>query len=153
MDANKKRNKVLWWVCFAAYLLLLAYILFYASSFGREEHAEYRYNLTLFHEIGRYWNFGLRTGSWRLFLWNVIGNIGVFVPLGIFLPKIFTKCKNGFLTVLLSLELSLCVEIIQLMTRVGSFDVDDLLLNTVGSLCGFLFIMIYDWARKKCSEK
>lgn len=153
MDVNKKRNKVLWWVCFAAYLLLLAYIVFYASSFGREEHKEYRYNLTLFHEIGRYWNFGLRTGSWRLFLWNVVGNICVFVPFGIFLPKLFKRCKNGFFTILLSFELSLCVEIIQLVTRVGSFDVDDLLLNTVGGLCGFLFITIYDRVWKRCSAK
>lgn len=142
MAVNKKKNNLLWWVCLLAYLLLMGYILFYASFFGREEHADYRYNLTLFQEIGRYYYLGIRTGSWNLFFMNVIGNICVFIPFGILLPKLFVRCKNIFLTVLLSFELSLCVEIIQLVTKVGSFDVDDLLLNTMGGLCGFLIYTI-----------
>ena len=153
MAANKKDNKLAMWVCFLAYLLLLGYAVFFSSGFGREEHAEYRYNLTLFQEIGRYYYFGLRTGSWRLFLRNVVGNICVFIPFGIFLPRLFTRCKNGFLTILLSLELSLSVELIQLVTKVGSFDVDDLLLNTIGSLCGFLFITIYDKRRHQKAKR
>ena len=153
MAANKKKNKLLWWVCFLAYILLLVYIVFYATSFGREEHAEYRYNLTLFQEIGRYYYFGIRTGSWRLFLWNVVGNVCVFVPLGIFLPILFARCRNGLLTVLLTLELSLSVEFIQLVTKVGSFDVDDLLLNTIGGLCGFIFITIYDKCRRRVRKR
>lgn len=147
MAANKKKGNVFMWVCFLAYLLLLGYVLFYASFFGREEHAEYRYNITLFQEIGRYYHLGMRTGSWNLFFLNVLGNICVFIPLGMFLPKLFRNCKNMFFTVLLSFELSLCVEIVQLMTRVGSFDVDDLLLNTIGGLCGFLLVTIYGWMR------
>lgn len=143
MDVNKKKGNGVWWVCFLAYLLLLGYILFYASFLGREEHQEYRYNLTLFQEIGRYYYLGMRTGSWYLFFWNVIGNICVFIPFGMFLPKLFVKCKNVLLTMLFSFELSFCVEIIQLVTRVGSFDVDDLLLNTIGGLVGFLLITIY----------
>lgn len=39
---------------------------------------------------------------------------------------------------LYSFELSLLVETIQLVTKVGSFDVDDLLLNTIGGVCGYL---------------
>ena len=148
MDVNKKKSNGVWWVCFLAYLLLLAYLLFYASFLGREEHEEYRYNLTLFQEIGRYYHLGIRTGSWYLFFWNVIGNICVFVPFGVFLPKLFVKCKNIFLTILFSFEVSLCVEIVQLVTKVGSFDVDDLLLNTLGGLVGFLLITLYTWLQK-----
>ena len=91
---------------------------------------------------------GIRTGSWYLFFWNVIGNICVFVPFGVFLPKLFVKCKNIFLTILFSFEVSLCVEIVQLVTKVGSFDVDDLLLNTLGGLVGFLLITLYTWLQK-----
>ena len=130
-------------------LIFFPIVLFFASFFGREEHAEYRYNLTLFQEIKRYYYFGLRTGSWWLFLWNVVGNICVFIPFGIFLPKLFTRCKNGVLTILLSLELSLSVEFIQLVTKVGSFDVDDLLLNTLGGVIGFLGITIYNKRRQR----
>lgn len=153
MDANKKRN-LFWWVCFLAYLLLLGYVVFYSSFFGRAEHLDYRYNLTLFQEIGRYYNWGMRTGNWNLFYLNVMGNVCVFIPWGIFLPKLFTKCKNPLLTILFSFELSFCVELIQLVTKVGSFDVDDLLLNTIGGLCGFLIYTIYRWIKRLvCKQK
>lgn len=143
MAANKKKNSLVTWVCFVAYLLLLGYVLFYGSQFGREDHAEYRYNLTLFQEIGRYYSIGVRTGSWNLFWLNVIGNICVFIPLGVFLPKLFTRCRNLFFVIVLSLELSLVVEVVQLVTRVGSFDVDDLLLNTIGGILGYIIYKVF----------
>lgn len=42
------------------------------------------------------------------------------------------------MTVLYSFELSLLVELLQLVFKVGSFDVDDLFLNTIGGLLGYL---------------
>lgn len=139
------------WVCFVAYLLFLSYLLFFSTYFGRTEYGEgeYRYNLTLFQEIGRYWHYGRRTGSWYLFLMNVCGNIGVFVPVGIFLPALFERCKNVFLTILVCLEISLLAEVVQLVSRVGSFDVDDLLLNTIGGVVGYLIF----WMVTKCHSK
>ncbi len=138
MDANKKENRLAMWVCFIAYLLLLGYVVFVSSGFGRVEHDEYRYNLTLFQEIGRYVGVGARTGNWTLFRFNVIGNICVFVPLGMFLPKLFQKCRKFLAVAVLSLEISLAIEVTQLLTRIGSFDVDDLLLNTLGGILGYL---------------
>ena len=144
---NMKRN-LLKWVCFLAYLLFLSYLLFYSVGFDRVEHENYRYNLILFQEIGRYYYFGMRTGRWMLFVMNVIGNIVVFMPIGMFLPSLFSRCKNVLLTAVVSLELSLCVEVIQLITRVGSFDVDDLLLNTLGGICGAVIYTIYSWWKR-----
>ncbi len=137
MAANKKMNQTAMWVCFVAYLLLLGYVVFFSTGFGREEHADYRYNLTLFQEIGRYYNVGIRTGSWNLFWLNVMGNVCVFVPFGAFLPALFAKCQKLVLVLLFSLEFSLAVELVQLVTKVGSFDVDDLLLNTIGGMLGY----------------
>lgn len=146
MAANKKRT--LWkWVCFGAYLLFLGYMLFYSALLGREVHSNYRYNLVLFQEIGRYYRLGIQRGSWNLFILNVIGNIMVFMPLGAFLPMLFKRCRNLFFTMILSMEVSLVVELIQLMTKVGSFDVDDLLLNTLGGVCGFLVYMLWRFVR------
>ena len=68
-----------------------------------------------------------------------------FIPFGFFLPLVFRRCKNVFLTVLLGFEASLLAEILQLVTKVGSFDVDDLLLNTMGTLAGYLFFAIAYW--------
>lgn len=155
MAANKKDNKLAMWVCFIAYLLLLGYAVFFSSGFGREEHADYRYNLTLFQEIGRYYSYGMRTGSWRLFWWNVVGNVCVFVPFGAFLPALFAKCKRLFSVLLFTLELSFVVEIVQLVTKIGSFDVDDLLLNTLGGILGYFVykIMAAKNANKRKKKK
>lgn len=155
MAANKKDNKLAMWVCFLAYLLLLGYAVFFSSGFGREEHADYRYNLTLFQEIGRYYSYGMRTGSWRLFWWNVVGNVCVFVPFGAFLPALFAKCKRLFSVLLFTLELSFVVEIVQLVTKIGSFDVDDLLLNTLGGILGYFVykIMAAKNANKRKKKK
>ena len=143
MAADKKKRILLKWVCFLAYLLFLSYLLFYSAGFDRVEHEEYRYNLTMFQEIMRYYDYGMRTGNWKLFVLNVIGNIVVFMPIGMFLPSLFSRCRNLFFTAILGFEISLCVEVVQLVTKVGSFDVDDLLLNTLGGICGYLVYMIY----------
>ncbi|MBQ6843564.1 MAG: VanZ family protein [Agathobacter sp.] len=148
MAANKKKRNLLKWVCFLAYLLFLGYLLFYSSGFDRVEHEEYRYNITMFQEIMRYYNLGMRTGNWTLFVMNVIGNIVVFMPIGMFLPSLFSRCRNIFFTTILTLEISLCVELVQLLTKVGSFDVDDLLLNTIGGICGYIVYMLYLITRK-----
>ena len=41
------------------------------------------------------------------------------------------------------------VEVMQLLTKVGSFDVDDILLNTVGGVLGFLIYMTGDLIRRR----
>ena len=137
MDVNKNKNKLLIKIAFAVYLLFLAYVLFFAEAFGRQGETDgYRYNLTLFHEIARYIRIG-KNGGWEQFMVNIIGNILAFVPFGFFAPLTIQRCRHVILTAMLSFELSLLVEILQLITKVGSFDVDDLFLNTVGGIIGF----------------
>ena len=46
--------------------------------------------------------------------------------------------RDRFHTVLFSCEFSLLVELTQLIARTGSFDVDDLILNTFGGLIGYI---------------
>lgn len=148
MAVNKKNNLGIW-TAFLIYVMLLCYVLFFGGILGRTEHSgEYRYNLTLFQEIGRYYGIGIRFGKWWLFIFNVIGNIAVFVPFGIFIPTLFSRCKNIFLTVMLTLQLTLTVELIQLITQVGSFDVDDILLNTMGGFCGYIIWFIFQIIKK-----
>lgn len=148
MAANKNDNLGIW-TAFLIYVMFLGYVLFFGSILGRTEHSgEYRYNLTLFQEIGRYYGIGIRFGKWRLFIWNVIGNIAVFIPFGIFLPTLFSRCKNICLTVILTFHMTLTVELIQLVTQVGSFDVDDILLNTIGGLCGYIIWFLFRIMKK-----
>ena len=52
---------------------------------------------------------------------------------------ILAKKTNRFLTILLlSFALSLLIENTQLIFKVGSFDVDDLFLNSIGGILGYL---------------
>ena len=69
---------------------------------------------------------------------NILGNIIGFVPLGILLPILFAKLQRAGRTIGAVFLVSLSFETIQLMTDLGVFDVDDLLLNTIGGAIGYL---------------
>lgn len=136
-------------ILFVAYLILLFYFLFFAEGMGRmDTGAKYRYNLTLFREIKRFYEYRDILGYQAFFI-NVFGNILAFLPYGLLLPTLFTKCQNGFLVTLFSFELSLLVELAQLGFKIGSFDVDDLLLNTIGGCIGYLIYYILDGRKKR----
>ena len=68
---------------------------------------------------------------------QVVGNFIMLLPLGIYLPLLYNRLNNFFLVLLLSLLVSLTIELLQLATRFRSADVDDVILNTTGSLLGF----------------
>ena len=75
----------------------------------------------------------------------IVGNVAAFMPFGFFLPVFSRRCRHFFNTVFYTLELSLAVELIQLVTKVGSFDVDDLILNTLGGAMGFFVYHTACW--------
>lgn len=122
---------------FCLYLLVLIYLMFFAEEWGRTMlEGEYRYNLVPFQEIRRYFRYRKQIGIWFVF-WNLAGNVIGFVPFGALLPVLREK-KMGFWKVfLLSFELTLFIEISQLILRVGSCDVDDMILNTLGGCIGY----------------
>lgn len=123
---------------FTAYLIVLCYFLFVAERLGRTfADRVYHYNLMPLKEIRRFWEHRHTLGFWSVFL-NLAGNVLAFLPFGVFLPRLFEKCRHFFLTMIFCFEFSLCVEIIQLVWKVGSFDVDDILLNTLGGVAGYL---------------
>ena len=76
--------------------------------------------------------------GWRAVFLNIVGNMAAFMPFGFFLPEIWSRVDRWYTTTLLGAVFSLCIETTQLVFRVGSFDVDDLLLNTIGALAGYL---------------
>ena len=131
-------------VLFVLYVLLLIYFLFFSEGYGRiaEEERIYRYNLKPFVENRE--QVGLSA-----FFMNIFGNVIGFIPLGFILPVISRRCRSGFLIVLSGFSLSLCVETIQLVTRVGCFDVDDLILNTAGAAAGYVLFAVCNYLRRR----
>lgn len=130
---------------FVFYVVLLCYYMFFAEDFGRGEHlVTYRYNLEPFVEIKRFVSYWRTVGlGWALI--NVLGNVACFVPFGFFLPIVFSSLHLKCIRVIASGYLiSLFVETMQLVFRIGVFDVDDLILNTAGVIVGYsLFLMVH----------
>lgn len=158
MIRHTTKHQKMGWVLFLMYLALLVYFLFFAESFGRTDPKTrgYSYNLVPFKEISRFWIYREKLGI-RAMMLNIVGNIVAFMPCGFFLPIVSRRSKKWYNTVIISFMFSLFVETIQLISRVGSFDVDDLLLNTAGGILGFvLYCSVQQmriWRRKYAKRK
>ena len=144
-----RRYRILGKVMFVLYIAFLVYFLCFAEWYGRTEPSEgYRYNLVLFKEIMRFIEYREELGVFAVFA-NLFGKILIFVPYGFFISMASTS-RGFFQTLFYSFALSLGVEIFQLFARVGSFDVDDLLLNTLGGVLGYILFLICNIIRRKC---
>ena len=95
------------------------------------------------------------TSTWNFILLsiaNLSGNIILFIPMGIFLPSIFKKQKKLLTFVISIFLIILAVELIQLFSTLGCFDIDDLILNVIGALIGYTAWKVYG-LRKHKNEK
>ena len=92
-------------------------------------------NFVPFKEIFRY-----KIGS-RLFLKNVLGNILLFLPYGFFASYYLSE-ERPKLIVFLTLIGSVTIEVVQ-MSIGRVFDVDDILLNTLGGFIGFYVYLLF----------
>lgn len=149
---TKKKIRVLGKILFVLYIAFIFYFLLLSDWYGRGgEMREMHYNLTLFKEIKRFWIYRRELGAFAVAS-NLLGNVLIFVPFGFFMPMA-SKYRNFFATAFYGFGISLCVEIFQLITRVGSFDVDDLLLNTIGAVLGYIIFVICNTIRRKHGAK
>ena len=152
---QKKKRKAVAIHLFWIYFVVLFYFLFFSESMGRTySERTYHYNLVPFREIKRFLFYYKVLGVQAVML-NIAGNIAAFIPFGIFLPFFSKRCRHFLYTSFYSLELSLLVELLQLITKVGSFDVDDLLLNTIGGMLGYLIyhLFIKFWTKAVQNKK
>lgn len=113
---------------FIVYILLLFHLLT-----STELNTTSGLNIVPFTEIFRY-----EIGS-KLFTYNVIGNVFMFIPFGYFVSS-YIKASRVSHILCISFITSLTVELVQL--EIGrSFDIDDIILNVAGSILGFLFFI------------
>jgi glycopeptide antibiotics resistance protein len=81
---------------------------------------------------------------------NLAGNVLLFFPLGIFLPLLFRKVCGFQRIIIAGFLLSLSFELIQLFAILGNFDVDDIILNMLGTALGFgIYILIIELMKQK----
>ena len=136
---NKKLIKILFYIYIA--FLILFVVLKFDGNFERiislhnciienEKYGIRNINLIPFRSISPY----LKNFTEPFAFKNIIANIVIFIPLGFFISQI--KPKNVFKALIICLFVILSIELIQLFFKIGFFDVDDIILNFIGSLIG-----------------
>jgi len=138
------RKKITLQIVFAIYLLLLVKLILFKShvhitltSISEYNFNPFSINLKPLKTIMIYLK-GLPTQS--IATRNLLGNIILFLPFGFFIPIIFPKFNSYKKALLISIAFSLSFEITQLTLGIGSFDIDDLILNTLGAIIGYSII-------------
>lgn len=152
---NRKYMRIL----FILYLLILVKVIIFKYPFEvmREIASSWRKevfweglngaNFDLFKTIKlyiRHWdNKGINSFG------NLIGNIVAFIPLGYMLPRLWKIFENLFVCMATALLFILGIELFQLFSAFGIFDVDDILLNGLGTFIGYLCFVLAKGLCKK----
>jgi hypothetical protein len=110
-------------------------------GFGR---SQYDINIVRLLPMISTFNFVKESILWKNIIINVFGNILMFTPFG-FLGIVFPKLNNFRRLILDFLFAIILVESLQYFSRLGVFDIDDVILNTVGVAIGF---WIYRWLNR-----
>lgn len=150
------------WVTAASYTLFILYLIIAAALlfFSPYRQAAYElnssgtnpYNIIPFKTISDYIKASSHINQ-SIWMSNLFGNVLAFLPLGFFLPLLFRRFIGFRRTIWIVFLATSIVEGVQFVTRVGSFDVDDIILNTVGGALGYLlFWIIYRIVMKKVSD-
>lgn len=140
----KEWRKLITYLGFIIYVIALSYFLFFAEALDRNAvHDQYAYNLILFKEIKRFIKYRSYLG-WKAVVLNLGGNIVAFMPFGFFLPKLTKAFENWIIIICFTFCFSLAIETVQLIYRVGIFDIDDIFLNTLGGILGYLCHRVYN---------
>jgi glycopeptide antibiotics resistance protein len=149
---NKKHNRTLYiisWILFISYSILMLWEVFigpYRSYSGIR-----RYNIIPLKTISDFFinrsNYSVET----IFI-NLFANIITFIPLGFFLPWLFKNINSIKKLLIHCVSIILIIEVMQFVLNVGVMDVDDLILNTIGSVIGFIFYRFVIFIKRKDNE-
>ena len=126
---HRRMLHILSWMGFIIYLFMMVYFLFFSEQLGRTPSRTYHYNLVPLAEIKRYLNY-IDTIGFLYVMLNLAGNVICFMPLGFVLP-ILSNHRWGFF------RITLISALVQLVSKLGSCDVDDIILNTCGGMIGY----------------
>ena len=162
----KKRNPVtaMLFLCYGAFLVFLLFDRNPAiSDLPYWEQIRNRCNFIPWQTVGNYWDVLIRpeyyTEKWGaastyryqavVAAINILGNIVMFVPLGVFLPVLWRKLQKAWKAIPVGFLMIVGVEICQLLTLRGRCDIDDVLLNVLGIMIGYALWRVCQFGRKK----
>lgn len=111
--------------------LASVYLILYKTIFNRPFDDNHPIKLEMFWEF-KQWITGNGYGK------DIINNILLFIPFGITLGLIWGR----WYVILVGFSFSLLVELSQLTFRIGWFELDDILNNTIGTALGFAIAVL-----------
>ena len=143
----RKQGKILiiiWWL-YIAFLFVFVVVKFKGSFYelgdrinSYSQQGSINYNFIPFRNMSR--QISSITQWWALI--NLLGNIIPFIPFGFLLPITYKKFSSAIKVLSIGLASILLIEIFQFFTKLGFFDVDDIILNMIGIVCGYLMLLI-----------
>jgi len=138
------KKRVILSVLFAAYAAFMIWLLFimrserlFLAPDGYWTAFRENINMIPFRTIADYAQKLVSTKANGDAVINLFGNVIMFVPLGFFIPAVFPKERSFRKSMLWTLAVLVCIEVIQLVTLLGSFDIDDVILNMAGAAVGY----------------
>ena len=141
----KKFARPALWTVFIIYCFILVYVLFLGRGtrvgFTYAEYMRRFTNFIPFKTIIEYMQ-RYSNGYWRLATLNLLGNLALFVPMGMALPCLSRKLNRFWKVTLTVFGMVVVVELVQGLLRVGSIDIDDVIFNVVGAMVGYGIIFI-----------
>ena len=124
-------------VSFFIYVLLMISILFfrnrYADGLSISEYMARFSNFVPFKTIKTYVTYFFAGKINRGIVYrNIFGNMLLFIPLTVFLYSLFPKMKNIVANLSVVFVCIVTTETVQLLFKIGSIDIDDIILNMIG---------------------
>lgn len=68
---------------------------------------------------------------------QMLGNVVIFIPFGVLLPTAWKRMRNIRCIILIAASVSLSLELVQLIFKLGLFEFDDVFHNTLGAVIGY----------------
>ncbi|WP_257008163.1 VanZ family protein [Bacillus sp. FJAT-45350] len=141
---NQKLISSLFKLFFGLYIFVLLYVTLlawnYGASLGPEGPGGRNYNLTPFRSIYR---ISVYSKDIMDPIRILLGNIVLFIPFGLLLPLAFKKfAKSFFIIIFMGMSVSIFIEICQFVFTYRVSNIDDVILNTVGTMIGVIVFKI-----------
>lgn len=129
----KKALHILITASFIIYLFALFYLTIGKSAPVMINGMEQRANLIPFHTINNYLKQITRLHA----IVNLAGNLLLLLPMAVYLPYFIKALRSFWKDTLAVFAIILMIEITEYISRRGSFDVDDIILNLLGAMVGY----------------
>lgn len=145
-QSKNRTSQAIWLILFILYTSGMLYLLLWRSQnwidgLSYQQMLLENINIKPFYTIDNYINIIMHYPDsyyFRHCIINLFGNVLLFIPAGFLIPRVFKPIRKFFPFILSCIFSIFFIELIQLFALLGSFDIDDIILNLSGILIGYI---------------